>query len=168
MAEQNSLAGTRTVTWSDPREIAAGLVGRTGLEHLEAIRDGVLPPPPIAALINMDLTEVSEGRVVFTCELDASTYNPIGTVHGGLLCTLLDSACGCAMQSVLPAGTGYTSVEIKVSYLRAVSADSGPLTCVGTVVKPGRRIGFTEATVTDVNGKVVATATSTLAVLPLT
>ena len=83
--------------------------------------DGVLPPPPIAGLMQMALVEAEPGRVVFTCVPDESAYNPIGAVHGGLVCTLLDSVAGCALHSTLPQGRGYTSIEIKVSYLKPVA-----------------------------------------------
>ena len=89
-------------------------------------------------------------------------YNPLGIVHGGAMCTLLDTATGCALHTTLPKGVSYTSVEIKVNYLKAVTADSGTLTAVGTVVKAGSRIGFAEANISDAAGKLVATATSTL------
>ncbi|GAA4689665.1 PaaI family thioesterase [Nocardioides nanhaiensis] len=143
---------------------AGAAMSMTGLDYLRAMADGVLPPPPISQLMQMGLTSVEHGRVEFTCEPDESAYNPIGVVHGGLVCTLLDSVAGCALHSTLPAGRGYTSIEIKVSYLKAVTARSGTLTAVGTVVKGGSRVGFTEGVVTDAAGKVVATATSTLLV----
>ncbi|MCW2757843.1 MAG: hypothetical protein JWO46_1589 [Nocardioidaceae bacterium] len=158
---------SRTVTWHDPIQSAAAGLKLAGLDYLRAIADGTIAPAPIAQLFQMDLREVEHGRVVFTCTPDASAYNPIGAVHGGLVCTLLDSVCGCALHSTLPAGRGYTSVEIKVSYLKAVSAASGVLTATGTVVKAGRRVGFTEGVVTDASGAVVATATSTLLVFDL-
>ncbi len=113
------------------------------------------------------MVEVEEGRVSFTCRPDESAYNPIGAVHGGLVCTLLDSVCGCAVHSTLPLGKGYTSVEIKVSYLKAVRADSGLLTATGTLVKGGSRVAFSEAVVTDEAGTPVATATSTCLVFDL-
>jgi uncharacterized protein (TIGR00369 family) len=158
---------SRTVTWHDPRITAAGALQRSGLETMEAIRDGVLPPPPIAMLVQMDVTSLAEGRVEFTCAVDESVYNPIGVVHGGLVCTLLDTVAGCAVHTTLPAGFGYTSIELKVNYLRAVHATSGPLTAVGTVVKPGRRVAFSEGEVRDAAGRVVATATSSLLVFPI-
>ncbi|MGY1778880.1 PaaI family thioesterase [Geodermatophilus sp. SYSU D01036] len=158
---------SRTVSWFDPMVTAAGGRERSGLETLEAVRDGVLPPPPIARLLQMDLVAVEEGRVEFTCAVDESVYNPIGVVHGGLVCTLLDSVAGCAVHTTLPHGVGYTSIELKVTYLRAVTRASGPLTAVGTVVKPGRRVAFAEGQVTDAAGKVVATASSSLLVFPL-
>ena len=158
---------SRTVTWHDPLVVAAGAMERSGLETLEALRDGVLPPPPIARLFQMDVVSVAEGRVEFSCAVDESVYNPIGVVHGGLVCTLLDTVAGCAVHSTLPRGVGYTSIELKVSYLRSVHSGSGPLTAVGTVVKPGRRVAFAEGEVRDAAGRTVATATSSLLVFPL-
>ncbi len=113
------------------------------------------------------LCAVEEGDVVFSCAPEESAYNPIGVVHGGLVCTLLDSVCGCAVQSTLPLGTGYTSLEIKVSYLRPVHAHSGELTAHGWVTRRGRRASFAEGDVRTADGKLVATATSTCLVFPL-
>ena len=158
---------SRTVTWYDPMVTAAGALERSGLETLEALRDGVLPPPPIVPLVQMDLVAVEEGRVEFSCVVDESVYNPIGVVHGGLVCTLLDTVAGCAVHSTLPRGTGYTSIELKVTYLRAVTATSGPLRAVGRVIKPGRRVAFAEGEVLDAAGKTVATASSSLLVFPI-
>ncbi len=158
---------SRTVTWYDPMVTAAGALERSGLETLQALRDGVLPPPPIVPLVQMDLVAVEEGRVEFSCLVDESVYNPIGVVHGGLVCTLLDTVVGCAVHSTLPRGTGYTSIELKVTYLRAVTAASGPLRAVGTVVKPGRRVAFAEGEVFDAAGRSVATASSSLLVFPI-
>ena len=158
---------SRTVTWYDPMITAAGALERSGLQTLEAIRDGLLPPPPISALVQMGINAVETGRVEFTCLVDESVYNPIGVVHGGLVCTMLDTVAGCAVHTTLPTGVGYTSIEIKVTYLRAVTRDSGPLTAIGTVVKPGRRVAFAEGQVLDAAGKVVATASSSCLVFPL-
>ena len=158
---------SRTVTWYDPMVTAAGGRERSWLEALQALRDGVLPPPPIANLVQMDAVAVEEGRVEFRCAVDESAYNPIGVVHGGLVCTLLDTVAGCAVHSTLPQGTGYTSIELKVTYLRAVTQASGPLTAIGTVVKPGRRVAFAEGQVLDAAGRLVATASSSLLVFPL-
>jgi uncharacterized protein (TIGR00369 family) len=99
--------------------------------------------------------------LVFACTLDESVYNPIGVVRGGLACALLDLVCGCAVQSTLPAGTRYTSLEIKVSYLGQVRADSGELTAQGWLSRPSRRASFAEGDVRTPGGKLVATATST-------
>ncbi len=158
---------SRTVEWDDPVATAAGVVRHSGLDALRALRDGALPPPPISRLLQFDVSEVDEGRVVFTCTVDESVYNPIGVVHGGLVCTLLDSVVGCAVHTTLPQGLGYTSIELKVNYLRPVTLDSGRLTATGTVVKPGRRVAFAEGTVVDGAGRTVATASSSLLVFPL-
>ena len=160
-------ARTRTVEWHDPMITAAGALQRSGLETMQAIRDGILPPPPIAMLMQMGITGLEEGRVEFTCAVDESVYNPIGVVHGGLVCTMLDTVAGCAVHTTLPAGVGYTSIELKVNYLRAVHAASGPLTAIGRVIKPGRRVAFAEGEVLDAAGRSVATASSSLLILPL-
>lgn len=157
---------SRTVTWSDPALTAAGMEGRTGLEFMRAIVDGALPPPPITTLMGMSAAEVGPGRVVFECTPDESVYNPIGVVHGGLMCTLADSVAGCAVHTTLPAGVGYTSIDITVNYLRAVTVDSGVLLATGTVTKPGRRVALAAAEIHDGAGKLVATATSNCLILP--
>ena len=155
------------MTWQDPM-IGASLIGTmSGLEFMQALLDGAVPPPPIITLMNMRLTAVDIGTVTFTCEPDESHYNPIGSVHGGFVCTVLDSVAGCAVQTTLPKGQGYTSLEIKVNYLRPLNLESGVLTAVGTVVKPGSRAAFAEGVVTDSAGRVIATASSTLLVFPL-
>ena len=102
---------------------------------------------------------------MFRCAPDESTYNPIGMVHGGLLCTLLDSAAGCAVHTELPPGAGYASVEIKVSFLRPVQAGNGTLEVQGRSLKVGRRVAFAEAHARDANGELVGHATSSLALV---
>jgi uncharacterized protein (TIGR00369 family) len=136
----------------------------TGREFLQAIADGELPPAPIAETLGFALTGVGDGEVWFAGTPGESVYNPIGAVHGGVVCTLLDSVCGCAVHSTLPAGTGYTSVEIKVSYLRPVKAGD-ELTAHGWVTKPGRRVAFSEGDVRDRQDRLVATASSTLLIM---
>lgn len=156
---------SKTVTWYDPLATAAAGAEMSGLDYLRAMLRGDLPPAPIGGLMSFRPETVDEGDVVFSCEPDESVFNPIGVVHGGLVCTLLDSVAGCAVHSTLPAGVGYTSVEIKVSYLRPVRADTGKLIAHGWVVKPGRRVAFAEADIRAPDGKVVATASSTLLVM---
>ncbi|MGY4649883.1 PaaI family thioesterase [Mycobacterium sp. URHB0021] len=153
---------SKTVTWHDPGPSTARGLSMAGVDYLRAMADGVLPQPPIGGLMQFAIVDVEEGRVVFTCRPDESAFNPIGAIHGGLVCTLLDSVTGCAVHSTLPHGKGYTSVEIKVNYLKAVRPSSGPLTATGTVVKSGSRVGFAEGVVTDASGAMVATASSTL------
>jgi uncharacterized protein (TIGR00369 family) len=159
---------SKTVTWHDPFAAAKAGAKLSGLEHLRALIRGELPPPPIATLMGFTLISADTGDVQFACTPDESVYNPIGLVHGGLVCTLLDSVAGCAVQSTLPVGVGYTSVEIKVNYLRGVHANSGRLVAHGWVTKPGRRIAFAEGDVRDADGKVVATASSTCLIMPMT
>jgi uncharacterized protein (TIGR00369 family) len=109
---------SRTVSWHDPGPSTATGLSMAGMDYLRAIIDGTLPPPPVAGLMPFELVSADPGRVVFTCRPDESAYKPIGAVHGGLACTLLDAALGCALHSTLPQGRGYTSVEIKVNYSR--------------------------------------------------
>lgn len=158
---------SKTITWYEPGPSTAKGLTMAGLDYLQAMADGRLPQPPISGLMEFAIVEAESGRVVFTCRPDESAYNPIGAIHGGLICTLLDSVTGCAVQSTLPKGKGYTSVEIKVNYLKAVRLTSGVLTATGTIVKSGSRIGFSEGVVTDASGAVVATATSTLLIFDL-
>jgi len=158
---------SKTITWHDPGPSTAKGLSMAGLDYLQAMADGRLPQPPISGLMDFAITEAENGRVVFTCRPDESAYNPIGAIHGGLICTLLDSVTGCAVHSTLPAGKGYTTIEIKVNYLKAVRLTSGLLTATGTLVKAGSRVGFSEGVVTDASGAVVATATSTLLVFDL-
>ena len=164
-----SAGGTRrrVIEWEDPAPGLAVMATMSGLEYLRTIIGGVLPPPPIMSHLNMTLVDADVGTATFVCHPDESHYNPIGTVHGGLVCTLLDSALGCAVQSTLAQGQAYTSIEIKVNYLRPVYAGAGPLTCVGTVTKPGNRVAFADGVVTDASGKAVATATGSLLVFPI-
>ena len=127
---------SRTITWYDPIQVAAAGLSMSGLKLLQAVRDGLVPPPPISQLFQMGINAVEPGRVEFTCQLNESAYNPIGVVHGGLVCTMLDTVVGCAVHTTLPVGSGHTSIEIKVSYLRPVHGTSGPLVANGKVVKP--------------------------------
>jgi uncharacterized protein (TIGR00369 family) len=158
---------SKTITWREPGPSTAKGMSMSGIDYLRAMADGTLPQPPIGALMEFGIVAAEPGRVVFTCRPDESAYNPIGAVHGGLVCTLLDSVTGCAIHTTLPQGKGYTSVEIKVNYLKAVRLSSGQLTATGTVVKAGSRVGFAEGVVTDESGAVVATATSTLLIFDL-
>lgn len=153
-------ARSRYVTWHDPMALAAGGAGLSGLEFWQAIVTGTLPPPPIAALVRMRMIQAEHGLVVFECEPDEAVYNPIGVVHGGLMCTLADSAAGCAVHTTLAADTGYTSVDITVNYLRPVTLNSGVLTATGRVVKSGRRMSLAAAEIHDGAGRLVATASS--------
>lgn len=156
----------RLLRWEDPAPNYIAQRGMTGLEMLTAMRDGELPGPPIAAAMRMALTEVEAGRAVFVCDPDESLYNPFGTVHGGAVCTVLDSATGCAVGSTLARGMSYTSIEIKVSFLRPITERTGRLTATGTVTKPGRRVMFADGALTDDAGTLLATTSGSFLVFP--
>lgn len=156
---------TRTITWEDPTAAVKLGWNVSGIEYLRAMQSGELPAPPIAVLLGMWISEVSEGRVVFALEAAEYHYNPLGTVHGGVLATLLDSAMGCAVQSTLSAGTSYTTLELKVNYLRPVTTKTGMLYCEGKVIHVGGRIATAESRLTDADGKLYAHGTTTCMVL---
>ncbi|OZC63832.1 aromatic compound degradation protein PaaI [Rhodococcus sp. 06-462-5] len=157
---------SQTFTWVTPKSVLREASQMSGLEVMRALAAGELPPPPIAVLMQFDPIEVEDGKVVFECTPSEAHYNPIGTVHGGLACTLLDTVIACAAHTTLPAGTGYTSIDLNVSYLRGIFDSSGPLIATGTVVKRGSRVIFAEGSIVDKNGDVVATGTSSLLVIP--
>jgi uncharacterized protein (TIGR00369 family) len=138
-----------------------------GIDLVRGLRDGTVPPPPAASLIGFSVAEVEEGRVVMRLAPAEYHYNPLGTMHGGILATLLDSVMGCAVHSTLPQGRGYTSLEIKVNYVRAVTNDSGELSAEGKIVHAGRRSAVAEARVVDANGRLCATASTTCLVFDL-
>ncbi|WP_439594169.1 PaaI family thioesterase [Microbacterium sp.] len=156
---------SRTVTWDDPMPPLEASAELSGLEYLRALIAGEYPPPPIARLLGFDIVEAREGEVVFECEPGEYHYNPLGTVHGGLACTLLDTVVGCAAHTTLAKGVGYTSIDLNVSYLRPILATSGTLRAVGRVVKTGSRVIFAEGVLQDAAGRSLATATSSLLVL---
>lgn len=132
-----------------------------GFEQLQAIMDGRLPAAPIAETIGMTGMAVPErGTVSFELDPEHRHYNPIGSVHGGVFATLLDSACGCAVHSTLAVGEGYTSLDLTVKFLRAVTVDSGRLRAVGSVIQRGRRTALAEAKLYDGQDRLVAYATS--------
>ena len=156
----------KTVTWYDPERTASAASGLSGLEFLQALVDGRLPPAPLVMLLGFRAVEAAVGRVTFEGTPDESVYNVLGMVHGGLVCALADTVAALAVRTTLEAGVGYTSIDLNVSYTRPVTRDSGSLRAVGTVVKPGRRVAFSQAEIFDAAGKVVATATSSCLIMP--
>jgi uncharacterized protein (TIGR00369 family) len=164
---RSSLTDTRSriVSWRDPSAVSERAVQLSGLDYLDAVIAGTLPHPPMAELMNIRFVAAEHGAVTFTCAPDESTYNPLGVVHGGLVCTLLDSVTACALHTTLAPGQGITSIEIKVSFMRPVRLSSGVLTATGRVIKTGSRVCFCEGLVSDERDEIVATATSTLVVL---
>ncbi len=158
---------TRTFTWQDPLTGAQAARTLSGLDYLLAIGRGELPVPPIMAALGFDqhLPEVAPGKVTFFLEPQEYHYNPIGSVHGGVFATLLDSAMGCAVHTTLPAGVGYTSLELKVNFIRPLTVRSGLVSCVGTVLSAGRQVATAEGRITDASGKLYAHATTTCLLL---
>lgn len=156
----------RNVTWSDPAETAAWVGTMSGLEFLRTLIEK-RKPPPIAVLLGFDLVEVGEGRAVFEVKPEEFHYNPTGQVHGGLAATVLDSALGCAVLSAMPAGVGYTTVELHVNLVRGISKDTPRLRAEATLLHKGRTVCTAQATLKDAAGKLYAHATTTCAVLDL-
>jgi len=133
----------------------------SGVEFLKKVASGAFPPPPMAELMNIRITEVAHGRVVFEGTPAEYHYNPLGTIHGGMAATLLDSALGCCVNSCLEAGDLYTTLELKVNYLKAITLDTGPVRAIATIVHIGRTTAVAEARVLDVNDVIYAYASST-------
>jgi uncharacterized protein (TIGR00369 family) len=146
-------------------DIAPDLSSLSGLEQLRLIfADPSRAPSGMGKTMGFDHVEIDDGRVVFGATPHEGVYNPIGTVHGGFAATLLDSCVGCAVHSKLKPGQGYTTLELKVSYHRALTKDVGPVRAQGAVVQMGRRAAFAEGRLVDLDGRLYATATSTLLV----
>ena len=138
----------------------------SGLEALQAMVAGQLPPPPIATTLGFRLAEVERGRAVFEAVAGPHLLNPLGSVHGGFALTLIDSAAGCALHTELDAGFGYATVETKANFVRAIAADGGSVRCEGTVLSRGRQIATAEARLLGADGRLLAHGTSTLIILP--
>ena len=156
---------TRTYTWDDPLDLLSRTAGLSGLEALRLIQAGELPPPPIAKTLGFGAIEVDEGTATFEIEPAEFHYNPIGVVHGALALALLDSAMGCAVQSTLPAGVAYTTLEVKANFVRPLTSSTGLIRCTGTVVHGGRTVATTEGRIVGPDGKLYAHGTSTLLIL---
>jgi uncharacterized protein (TIGR00369 family) len=156
---------TLEVKWQDPAALAEKGRAMPGIEFLRAIRDHRLPAPPIAELLGFELVEVEPGHAVFEVTPGEQHYNPIGVVHGGLAMTLLDSAMGCAVQTQMPAGGGYTTLEAKTNLVRPITAATGKLRAIGKLVHLGKRVATAEARLEDREGKLYAHATTTCIIL---
>jgi uncharacterized protein (TIGR00369 family) len=144
--------------------LTPSLADLSGIEQLRLGMEGKVPIAPIARTVGFDLVEVEEGRVVFEAVPTRTVYNPLGTVHGGWMATVLDSACGCVVHSMLRPGQTYTTLELKTVFHKALKADV-PVRAVGKIVQMGRRAAFSEAELRGVDGKLYATATSTCLVM---
>ena len=138
-----------------------------GMTLFTGIMAGRLPAPPICKALGFGLSEVELGRVAFTYEPSADHYNPLGTIHGGVAATLLDSVMGCCIHTTLKAGTGYTTVEIKVNYVRSMTHRTGPVRAEGKVINVGSRIATSEGRLVDASGKLLAHGTTTCLIFPI-
>jgi uncharacterized protein (TIGR00369 family) len=167
--ETNGTVGptrARVVEWDDPAALAASGREMAGLDFLRAMVDGDLPAPPVARLLGMRIVAVEWGVATFTLTPCESLYNPIGMVHGGVTATLLDSAMGCAVHSELPAGVGYTTLELKANYLRPIVAETGTVRCRARVVHRGGTVATAEARVwREADEELLAHATTTCLIL---
>jgi len=133
----------------------------SGLEYMRKLLTGELPPVGMVKLLNLKLIEVSEGYAVFTVQPDERHYNGLGIAHGGLAATLLDTATGCAINAMMPAGRVFTTLEMKVNYVRPITADAGVIRCEGTVIHAGSRVATAEGRIVDKTGKLYAHGTAT-------
>ena len=159
--KDHSLDRNLTVTWDDPMVGAEAARKMSGLDFLKAIVAGEIPPPPISKLLGFKLKEAKTGRIAFELEPAEYHYNPIGMVHGGVASTVLDSAMGCAIHSTLPLGTGYSTVELKVNFVRPMSTKTGKVRCEASVIHTGGSIATAEAKLVDDAGTLYAHGTTT-------
>ncbi len=156
---------TRTITWEDPRISARDAARISGMDYLKSILEGGNSPPPVAVLLGYRLTEVDWGRTVFELEPAEYHYNPFASVHGGIIGTILDSAMTSAVLTTLPVGVFCTTLEIKVNYVRQMTARTGRLRCEANTIHVGSRVATAEGRVTDQQNKLYAHAVTTCLIL---
>lgn len=159
------LLRVRVVEWQAPGPVAAAAMPMSGIEAMRAIRDGRLPPPPMAKLIGFRMAVVDEGRIVMELDPHESLENTIGLLHGATAAALLDTAMGCAISTVLPAGRTSVTSDLKLTYLRPLSVRSGTIAAEGRVIKLGRQTSYTEGFVRDGKGNLAVHATATFSML---
>lgn len=167
MSEPMTASATRErmVRWQNPLRTATEAASMDGLSFLRAMAAGEIPIPPVAETLDFAGFDVEAGRVSFRIVPREFHYNPIGAVHGGVLATLADSAMGCAVHSTLTAGSGYTTLEFKINFVRPVTVETGEIVATGEVVHRGRRVATAEARITDADGRLLAHASTTCLVL---
>ncbi len=151
----------REVTWQDPLISAALALDMSGLDYLRAIADDTIPRPPVAALLGMGIERIDPGNVTFSLDVGEHLYNPIGSVHGGVFATLLDSAMGCAVHSMLPVGRAYTTLELKVNFVKALTVDTPLVTAEGEVISAGRQDTTAAGRLVGPDSELFAHATTT-------
>jgi len=155
----------RLVDWQTPGPAAKAAAGMTGIEAMCAIRDGILPEPPMARLIDFRLRVAEPGRIVMELEPHESLENTIGLLHGATAAALLDTAMGCAISTMLPAGQGSVTLDLKLTYFRPLSVKSGKITAEGKIIKLGRQTSYTEGFVRDGAGNLAVHATATFSMI---
>ena len=153
--------------WGDTGTIRAATADRTGLELLSMIADGRLPAAPIGQTLGFSLESVGDGTATFVCAPAERQYNPLGIVHGGVPATLIDAATGCAIQTKLPAGYSFSTVSLTCEFFRAITLETGPVRCIGRIVKHGRQVSVADADVVDGEGRVLVRGTATCLAHPL-
>jgi uncharacterized protein (TIGR00369 family) len=157
---------TRAFSWEDPALTAMAGASLSGLEYMRALAEGALAAPPIARMLGFEVVEVGEGRALFALEPAEWMYNPIGSVHGGVAATLLDTCMGCAVQTMLEAGTTYTTADLQVRYVRGMRADTGRVLAEGRVVHCGRRTATAEGPLrVEADGALIAHASTGCVIL---
>jgi len=156
---------SRQFRWSDPARFEEPIRTLSGLGFMRAFLTGALPAPPFMELLGIRIVSVEPSSVTFEFEPAEFMYSPLGNVHGGIVTVLLDTAMGCSFHTTLPAGVGYTTLELKVNFVKAVTAASGTLRAEGHVLHSGARVATTDARLVDCERKMYAHATSTLLVL---
>ena len=142
-------------------------MGKTGLQQMQGMLNGSMPYPHIAETVDFSLVEIELGKAVFQGTPQLKHYNPLGSVHGGWYATLLDSAVGCAIHTMMPVGRGYTTAELSVNIVRAASHQSGPLRAIGTVIHCGKQLATAEGRIVGPDGKLYAHATTTCLVFEM-
>ena len=155
----------RVVDWQAPGPVATAASGMTGLEAMCAIRDGLLPPPPMARLIGFRMAVAEPGRIVMELEPHESLENTIGLLHGATAAALLDTAMGCAISTMMPAGQGAVTLDLKLTYLRPLSVRSSTISAEGKLIKLGRQTSYTEGFVRDGSGNLAVHATATFSMM---
>jgi uncharacterized protein (TIGR00369 family) len=155
----------RVVDWQAPGPVAKAAAGMTGLEAMCALRDGILPPPPMVRLIGFQMRVVEPGRIVVELEPHESLENTIGLLHGAAAAALLDTAMGCAISTMLPAGQASVTLDLKLTYLRPLSVRSGTVQAEGKIIKLGRQTSYAEGFVRDGAGHLAVHATATFSMI---
>lgn len=155
----------RTFQWDNPLEGAKQALQMSGLEYLQAMGDGKIPFPPLLHTLDFKPTHLEKGKVIFSFQPQEFHYNPIGSVHGGVISAILDSAMGCTLHSILEAGSGYTTLELKVNFLKAITTKIEELHAVGKIIHAGGRTALVEAQLIDKDNTVYAHGVSTCLIL---